>query len=84
MKASDNIESRFEATRDARAAHQPWIGALLPMTPSREGFPGEFHQPASAARLERSRPRERVWDGMLALAFVAACAALGWVGAVLL
>lgn len=84
MKAIDNTEGRFEAIRNVSAPHQPWIGALVPMTPWREGFPGEFHQPASVAYLERSRPRERVWDGILALIFVATCAALGWAGAVLL
>ena len=84
MKATDNTEGRFETIRDVSVAHLPWIGALLPMTPPREGFPGEFHQAASAPDLERSRPRERVWDGILALAFVATCAALGCAGAVLL
>jgi hypothetical protein len=84
MKATDNTAARYEAILSARAAHQPWMGALLAMTPPRDGLTDDFHQPSSGPSLDRSRPRERVWDVILALVIVATCAALGWTGAFLL
>ena len=73
-----------EGTVDARAAHQPWMGALVPTTPSHEDFASQVYLPAASAQLARPRLGERALDGVLALIFVTACATLGWAGAVLL
>jgi hypothetical protein len=76
MTAPDRPENTFQA------AHQPWMGALVTMTPSPENFAGDFWLTAAWARLDGPRPGERAWDAVLALVFVVACAALGWAGAV--
>jgi hypothetical protein len=78
MKAVGQAES----TRDSRGAHPPWMGALVPMTPLPESFAGDFWLTAARGSFDLPRPGERVWDAVLALVFVAACAALGWAGAV--
>jgi hypothetical protein len=54
------------------------------MTPQAESFAGDFWLTSARAHFDRPRPSERIWDGVLALVIVAACAALGWAGAVLL
>ena len=73
-----------EGTVDARAAHQPWMGALVPMAASHEDFAGQLGLPAARAQLAGPWLGERALDGVLALVFVTASAALGWAGAVLL
>ena len=72
------------AAMESRGVHQPWMSALGPMTSSLESIAGELYLPADVAHFKRSQPGERLWDGVWALLFVAACAATGWVGAVLL
>ena len=73
-----------EGTVDARAAYQPWMGALVPMTLSQEDLANHVCLPAARAQLDEPRLGERALDGVLALVFVTACATLGWAGAVLL
>jgi hypothetical protein len=85
MKAVGKAESTLGAARDprdSRGGHQPWMGALVTMTPSPETFAGDFWLTAARAPFDLPRPGERVWDAVLALVFVAGCAALGWAGAV--
>jgi hypothetical protein len=85
MKAVGKAESTLGTASvpgDSRAAHQPWMGALVTMTPSPVSFAGDFWLTAARAPFDRPRPGERVWDAVLALLFVAACAVLGWAGAV--
>jgi hypothetical protein len=82
MKKAGHTESTFDAAIDARAAHQPWMGALVTMTPSPDSFAGDFWLTAARAPFGLPRRGERIWDAVLALLFVAACAALGWAGAV--
>ena len=72
------------AALESRCAHQPWRSASVPHTSSLESIAGELSLPAAVAHFKRSQPGERLWDGALALIFVAACAATGWVGAILL
>ena len=83
MKTVVKAEGTF-AAMESRGAHQPWMSALGPITSSLESIAGELSLPAAVAHFKRSQPGERLWDGALALLFVAACAATGWVGAVLL
>ena len=83
MKTVVKAEAIFAAL-ESRGAHQPWMSALEPITSSLESIAGELSLPAAVAHFKRSQPGERLWDGALALLFVAACAATGWVGAVLL
>ena len=56
-----------EGTVDARAAHQPWMGALVPVTSSQEDFAGQLGLPAARAQLAEPRLGERALDGVLAL-----------------
>ena len=83
MKTVVKAEGTF-AAMESRGAHQPWMSALGPITSSLESIAAELSLPAAVAHFKRSQPGERLWDGALALLFVAACAATGWVGAVLL
>lgn len=83
MKTVVKAEGTF-AAMESRGAHQPWMSALGSITSSLESIAGELSLPAAVAHFKRSQPGERLWDGALALLFVAACAATGWVGAVLL
>ena len=83
MKTVVKAEGTFAAL-ESRGAHQPWMSALGPITSSLESIAGELSLPAAVAHFKRSQPGERLWDGALALLFVVACAATGWVGAVLL
>ena len=83
MKTVVKAEATFAAL-ESRGAHQPWMSAVAPSTSSLESIAGELYLPAAVAHFQRSQPGERLWDGALALLFVAACAATGWVGAVLL
>ena len=73
-----------EGTVDARAAHQPWMGALVPMASSQADFAGQLGLPADRTQLDGPWLGERALDGVLALVFVTASAVLGWAGAVLL
>lgn len=82
MKSVVTAKGSFEAAMNTGAVHQPWMGALVPMTSSPEGLLGEFHRPAAAAHFAQPRRGERLWDGVFALVFVAACATAGWAGAV--
>ena len=83
MKTVVKAEATFAAL-ESRGAHQPWMSAVVPITSSLESIAGELSLPAAVAHFKRSQPGERLWDGALALLFVAACAATVWVGAVLL
>lgn len=83
MKSLFKAEGIFAATQ-SRSAHQPWKSSVAPYTSSLESIAGELSLPAAVAHFKRSQPGERLLDGALALLFVAACAATGWVGAVLL
>lgn len=83
MKSLVKAEGTFAALQ-SRGAHQPWTRASVPVTSSLESIAGELSLPAAVAHFKRSQPGERLWDGALALLFVAVCAATGWVGAVLL
>ena len=73
-----------EGAVDARAAHQPWMGALVPRSLSQKDFAGPLGLPADRTQLAGPWLGERALDGVLALVFVTASAALGWAGAVLL
>ncbi len=84
MKNTGNAEGTSDTALDARAAHQPWMGALVSMTPQAENFAGDFWLTSARAPISRPQPSERIWDSVLALVFVAACAALGWASAFLL
>ena len=88
MKTVVKTEATFDAM-ESFGAHQPWRRYSAPFTSSLEtssleSIAGELSLPAAVAHFKRSQPGERLWDGALALIFVAACAATGWVGAVLL
>ena len=83
MKSFVKADGAFAAMQ-SRSTHQPWTSAVAPHTSSPESIAGELYLPAAVAHFKRSQPGERLWDGALALLFVAACAATGWVGAVLL
>ena len=83
MRSVVKAEGTFAAT-PSRSAHQPWRSSVAPHTSSLESIAGELSLPAAVAHFKRSQPGERLWDGALALLFVAACAATGWVAAVLL
>ena len=83
MKTVVTVEGTFDAM-ESRGADQPWRSSMVPVTSSLESIAGELSLPAAVAHFKRSQPGERLWDGALALLFVAACAATGWVGAVLL
>ena len=83
MKTVVKAEGTFAAL-ESRGAHHPWMSAVAPSTSSLESIAGELSLPAAVAHFKRSQPGERLWDGALALLIVAACAATGWVGAVLL
>lgn len=72
------------AAMQSCGAHQPWSGSVVPCTSSLESIAGELSLPSAVAHFKRSQPGERLWDGVLALLVVAACAATGWAGAVLL
>jgi hypothetical protein len=82
MKTVGNTEGTFGAAMGISATHQPWMGALVTMSPSPDSFAGDFWLTAAQAPFDLSPRGERVWDAVLALFFVAACAALGWAGAV--
>ena len=83
MRSVVKAEGTFDAMESC-GAHQPWRRSASPMTSSLESIAGELSLPAAVAHFKRSQPGERLWDGALALIFVAACAATGWVGAILL
>ena len=83
MKSLFKAEGTFAAMQ-SRGAHQPWRSAVVPITSSLESIAGELSLPVAVAHFKRSQPGERLWDGVWALLFVAACAASVWVGAVLL
>ena len=65
-------------------AHQTWGNSVVSPAASLESIAGELSLPMAVAHFRQSQPGERLLDGALALLFVAACAATGWVGAVLL
>lgn len=81
MKTVVTAEGTFDAM-ESRGAHQPWRNSMAPHASSLESIAGELYLPAAVAHFKRSQPGERLWDGALALLFVAACAATGWVGVV--
>ena len=83
MRRVVKAEATF-AAMESSGAHQPWRSSMVPVTSSLESIAGELSLPAAVAHFKRSQPGERLWDGALALLFVAACAATGWVGVVLL
>ena len=83
MKSFVKADGAFAAMQ-SRSTHQPWTSAVAPYTSSLESIAGELSLPAAVAHFKQPQPGERLWDGALALLFVAACAATGWVGAVVL
>jgi hypothetical protein len=84
MKEVGNTEGAFGAAMGTKAAHQPWMGALVTMNSSPDSFAGDFWLTSARAPFDLPRRGERLWDAVLALVFVAACAVMGWAGAVLL
>ena len=83
MKSFVKADGAFAAMQ-SRSTHQPWTSSVTPYFSSPESIAGELSLPAAVAHFKRSQPGERLWDGALALVFVAACAASVWLGAVLL
>ena len=83
MSTVVKAEGTFDVM-EARGVHQPWMSALGPMRSSLESIVGELYLPAAVAHFMRLQSGERLWDGAVALLFVAACAATGWVGSGLL
>lgn len=83
MKTVIRAKGNFSALQSP-GAHQTWKSSVAPTTASLESIAGELYLPVAVAHFRRSQPGERLWDGALALLFVAACAVTGWVGAVLL
>ena len=83
MKTVIRAEGAFAAMQSP-GAQQTWKSSVAPATASLESIAGELSLPVAVAHFRRSQPGERLLDGALALLFVAACAATGWVGAVLL
>lgn len=64
-------------TDSQQAAH--WMGVLVRLAPQELRSELDW-QSASAAAQGNTWPHERLVDGVLALAYVAACAGLGWAG----
>ena len=82
MESFVKADGAFAAMQSG-GAHQPWTSSVAPHTSSLESIAGELYFPAAVAHF-KLQPGERLWDGALALLFVAVCAAAGWVGAALL